>query len=74
VLPIECPHHQGSFCLNYCTEEKCLKFLCEECIAEHLRDHKNNGVFTPSIDSVKKVREHCVEKLQKLIQSFRLQM
>lgn len=76
LQPVElpCRNHPGSTCLNYCHEEACLRLLCEECIEEHLEHHKKNSLPDVSIRSLKKVREICVEKLNRLIEDLGMRM
>ena len=64
---ILCPYHPDEACGNYCVERACLKMLCSECIEGHVVHHKETGQSDLSIKSMKRVREYCVDKLNKLM-------
>lgn len=58
-----CPHHPDEVLTNFCCIKKCLTALCPECIDEHNKKHKLEGVF-PEIDTIKRVKNMCMKQIQ----------
>lgn len=56
-----CGIHTDEIITNYCCLMGCQTPLCPECIDEHNKRHKMNGVF-PEIDTLNRVVAMCEEK------------
>ena len=56
-----CSIHQDDLITNYCCLLGCQTPLCPECIDQHNKKHKNNGVF-PEIDTLTRVSKMCEKK------------
>lgn len=56
-----CGIHNEEMITNYCCLMGCQTPLCPECIDEHNKRHKLNGVF-PEIDTLNRVVAMCEQK------------
>lgn len=56
-----CGIHNEEVITNYCCLMGCQTPLCPECIDEHNKRHKLNGVF-PEIDTLNRVVAMCEQK------------
>ena len=56
-----CAVHPDEPITNYCCLLGCQTPLCPDCIDEHNKRHKSNGVF-PEIDTINRVTQMCEKK------------
>lgn len=56
-----CSIHTSDAITNYCCLMGCQTPLCPECIHDHNKRHKANGVF-PEIDTINRVTQMCEKK------------
>ena len=61
---IPCKEHEGEIITNFCCQQSCLSGLCPECIDEHYKSHRANGI-TSEIDTIKTIKNMC-EKHQEI--------
>jgi hypothetical protein len=59
---ISCQKHSAEVFTNYCCVNSCLTPLCPDCIDDHNKNHKNNGVF-PEVDTLGRVKFMCVKHI-----------
>lgn len=59
---ITCPKHTAEIYTNYCCVNTCLTPLCPDCIDDHNKNHKNNGVF-PEVDTLGRVKFMCAKQI-----------
>ena len=52
---VGCNKHPAEVFTNYCCVPTCLTPLCPDCIDDHNKNHKNNGVF-PEVDTLGRVK------------------
>ena len=71
-----CSIHTDEIITNYCCLMGCQTPLCPECIHDHNKRHKNNGVF-PEIDTLPRVTKMCekksglvIDELQELLEKL----
>ena len=61
-----CSIHNEEIITNYCCLLNCQTPLCPECIDEHNKKHKSNGIF-PEIDTLNRVSMMCKKKSSLII-------
>ena len=60
-LDFLCATHTDEYITNYCCLMGCQTPLCPECIDDHNKRHKANGVY-PEIDTLNRVSKMCDKK------------
>ena len=64
-----CAIHSEEAITNYCCLMGCQTPLCPECIDDHNKRHKANGVF-PEIDTLNRVSKMCEKKSTLVIEEL----